>query len=243
MRLLLHSGIATFLLLLSIVTPSFSRECAGLQQTEKMQCLKRAKEGINKETFDKDSGVKVVNYDSDIDWKNPKSRKIPWSSLIKITSKLTGDFYYRVVDRDYKTNSSNGLQEGFVTSWTRNTLSGFKYSMGGCGFWVCTYGSQINDFSGAIELFYNGKSFLIYGDAGEYRIPGEFVDHFLQNGGISDLSLKLSRGKGKQSVVPIGPQTRKSLAALFIAETKVWNLPKLSIEPQIVPAKTRGTWR
>ena len=116
MQLFLPSGVVALMFLSFVATPSFSRDCSFFKAAEKTHCLRKAKKSNHKESFDKDSGAKVVNLESDLDWKNPKSAEIPWSSLIKITSRLTGDFYYKVLDRDYKINSSNGMQSGIVTS-------------------------------------------------------------------------------------------------------------------------------
>ena len=216
---------------------ALAKDCQGLTGADLSKCQTEAQNSEpSDQVFDSKTQTKVVIRETDADWKNPRA-DIPWSSLIKVVSKLSGDYYYIVYDRDYKTNGGNGVQEGVVTKWTKDTLSGYQYMKGGCGFWVCTSGSDFREFSGTIELFYAGKSFLVYGDSGEYRIPQGFIDLFLQDGGSSDLSLKLSSGRGSQLVFPIGKGTKQSLAALFKSEDKKWEAPNVSLIAKKVPAQ------
>ena len=219
-----------------VASPALANDCVGLSGVEQARCKAKLDKEKDEAVFDEKSGSKVVIREVDADWKNPKA-DIPWSALIRVNSKLTGDFYYLVFDRDYKTNGNNGLQEGIVTRWTKDTLTGYQYMKGGCGFWTCTYGSDFQEFAGTVELFYAGKSYLVYGDSGEYRLPQSFIEDVTLNGGNSDLSIKLSKGRGNQRVFPIGEQTRKSLAVLFKTEDKKWELPEISLQARKVPSQ------
>lgn len=172
----------------------------------------------------------VVQKEIDVDWKNPKVKFDEWSKLIKVTSKLSQDYYYVVFDRDYKTNFNNGLTEGLVTRWGSDTVTGYQYMYGGCGFWVCTSGSDFREFSGAIELYYAGETHLLYGDSGEYSLPQAFIKNVINTNGDQPLSIKLSKGRGDTKVFPVGKETLKSIARLFQAEQKTWQKPKVSIQ-------------
>ena len=233
-----RAALAVALVLLAARPPYVeASDCQGLTGADLSRCKSGAtgKEPSDQE-FDAKTQTNVTVREADADWKNPRA-DVPWSALVKVVSKLSGDYYYTVFDRDYKTNSGNGVQEGVVTKWTKDTLSGYQYMKGGCGFWVCTSGSDFREFSGTIELFYGGKSFLVYGDSGEYRIPQGFIDLFIENNGSSDLSLKLSSGRGSQLVFPIGKSTKQSLASLFKSEDKKWEIPNVALVAKKVPSQ------
>jgi len=171
----------------------------------------------------------VIERETDMDWKNPRAGGIEWSKLIKVTSKLSSSFYYVVFDRDYKKDGNNGLTEGMITRWTSDLVTGYEYMYGGCGFWTCTGGSDFREFSGTIELFYAGESFLLYGENGEYSLPRKFIDAVISSKGDQPLSIKLSKGRRSTVVFPIGKGTLQSLARLFQMETKSRTKPQLSI--------------
>jgi len=171
----------------------------------------------------------VIERETDLDWKNPRAGGIEWSKLIKVTSKLSGSSYYVVLDRDYKKDGNNGLTEGMITRWSSDSVTGYEYMHGGCGFWTCTGGSDFREFSGTIELFYAGESFLLYGNDGEYSLPQKFIDAVVTSKGDQPLSIKLSKGRRSSVVFPIGKATLQSLARLFQMETKSWTKPQLSI--------------
>ena len=225
--------LAVFSTLTSLAIPAqvHSQSCDDTVGRNSGKC---ENESTEKKVFDSKAGIEIVERESDTDWKNPRSN-VTWSSLIKATSKLSGDYYYVVLDRDYKTSAANGLTEGVVTRWTKDALSGYQYMKGGCGWVTCSYGSDYRNFGGTVEIFYGGSSFLMYGEDGEYRLPQSFVKSILDTNGSMDLSVKLSEGRGSQLVFPIGKPTVKSLTALFKAEDKQWEIPKIAITPKAVP--------
>lgn len=124
-----------------------------------------------------------------------------------MTSKLSGSSYYVVLDRDYKKDGNNGLTEGMITRWSSDSVTGYEYMHGGCGFWTCTGGSDFREFSGTVELFYAGESFLLYGNDGEYSLPQKFIDAVIAGKGDQPLSIKLSKGRRSSVVFPIGKAT------------------------------------
>jgi hypothetical protein len=229
--------VLTSLIAITAFTPALAQDqtksCAGLTGSEKTACESSPDAERKDAKLDAATGVEIVERDTDTDWKNTKAN-IPWSSLVKVTSKLGGDYYYVVFDRDYKTNSGNGMTEGVITRWTNDTVSGYQYMQGGCGWLVCTYGSDFRTFSGTVEIYYSGKSYLLYGNDGEYQLPQELKTLLAESKGSSDLSLKLSEGRGNQRVFPIGGKSRKAIAALFTKEDKSWELPQIAIKAQKV---------
>jgi hypothetical protein len=230
--------------LLAIATPeSAMSQCFPANRGAPSDCPKEDdKEEKNGQKVDPDSSnldtgrIKPISYgpviqkEIDVDWKNPRVKFDDWSKPIKVSSKLSRDYYYVVLDRDYKTNFNNGLTEGMITRWGSDTVTGYQYMYGGCGLWVCTSGSDFREFSGTIELYYVGESCLLYGSSGEYSLPQGFIDKVITTSGDQSLSIKLSKGRGDTKVFPIGKETLKSLARLFQAEQKTWKKPKASIQ-------------
>ena len=92
----------------------------------------------SKEKFDAESGLEVIEYKKDLDWKVAKP-KLPWSRIVKFKSALDGGYELAVFDRDYTDSFSSGAKEGVVTRWSIDSLKGITYTAGGCGFWTCTY--------------------------------------------------------------------------------------------------------
>ena len=217
---------------IGIPSPAHAENCEGAAGSNNGSCDNSDK---TKKVFDAKAGVEIVERQTDTDWKNPRT-DVPWSSLIKVTSRLSGDYYYVIFDRDYTTDSSNGLTEGVVTRWTKDTLSGYQYMSGSCGFWRCSYGSDFRNFGGTVEIFYGGQSYLIFGENGEYQLPQGFVKSVEDTNGSGEISIKLSEGRGNKLVFPIGKATIKSLTALFKLEDKQWEVPKIEIAPTLVPA-------
>ena len=68
----------------------------------------------SKEKFDAESGLEVIEYKKDLDWKVAKP-KIPWSRILKFKSALDGGYELAVFDRDYTDSFSSGAKEGVVT--------------------------------------------------------------------------------------------------------------------------------
>lgn len=186
-----------------------------------------------KENTDKD-GLSIIERETDLDWKDPQRVSIDWSKLIRVTSKLNGNYYYVVFDRDYQSDS-RGLTQGLLTRWTNDTVTGYQYIHGGCGFWSCTrIPAEIREFRGAIEFFYGDESFLVYGNDGEYILPQKFINQVVRNSGSGKLSIKLSEGRGTNLVFPIGDATLKTLAQMFKLELKSYKAPKVSLVSQDV---------
>ena len=128
-------------------------------------------------TTDEKTGLPVIEFLKDIDWKSKGRDKLPWSRIVKVTSALDGEYELAVFDRDYTDSFSTGAKEGVVTKWTTDLLRGYTYSAGGCGFWTCTYTrGSFNDLPDVVELYVGSKSFRLYGSSGEFPIPQGFVE-------------------------------------------------------------------
>ncbi len=65
-------------------------------------------------TIDKKSGLEVIEFVKDIDWKSKSRDKLPYSKIVKVTSLLDGEYELAVFDRDYKSGLWSGGSERVV---------------------------------------------------------------------------------------------------------------------------------
>ncbi|WP_320674047.1 S1C family serine protease [Prochlorococcus sp. MIT 1341] len=242
----LSLGVATasgFLLLLS--QKAYTQE----QQQNKINCsspvykrseeCKKSNKGTH--TTDEKTGLPVIEFLKDIDWKSKGRSKIPWSKIVKVTSALDGEYQLAVFDRDFTDSFNTGAKEGVVTKWTTDLLRGYTYSAGGCGFWTCTYTrGEINDLPDVVELYVASKSFRLYGSSGEFPIPQGFIDLIKKSNENTEVNLKL-KGGSKSVVVPIGKGTIESLKKLFSKAIQTWAKPTIRIKPQSVSKSSLST--
>lgn len=187
-----------------------------------------------KEKFDSETGLEVIEMKSDLDWKVAKP-KLPWSKIVKRKSEIDGGYELFIFDRDYASNFSTGAKEGVVTRWSIDGVKGITYTSGGCGFWTCTYErSVVNQLPASIELFIGSESYKLYGSDGSFYLPEPFIAAVKNSSESTEINIKFKTSSGGYGVVPIGPNTIKSLKRLYTKAIPIWNLPKVSISPQKV---------
>jgi len=216
-----------FALFIPIPVSAVEINCDSAVWRDRPQCKEKDTKGI--ETVDEATGLDVIEFVKDLDWKSTKREKIPWSKIVKVKSALDGNYELAVFDRDYTDSFSTGSKEGAVTKWTTDQLRGYTYSSGGCGFWTCTYErASINDFPGVVELYISDKSFRLYGDNGEFVLPQSFIDEVKKASETTEFNLKLKSGS-KSAVVPIGNETVASLKRLFSKAIQTWDKPKINL--------------
>ena len=216
-----------FALFIPIPVSAVEINCDSAVWRDRPQCKEKDTKGI--ETVDEATGLDVIEFVKDLDWKSTKREKIPWSKIVKVKSALDGNYELAVFDRDYTDSFSTGSKEGAVTKWTTDQLRGYTYSAGGCGFWTCTYErASINDFPGVVELYISDKSFRLYGDNGEFVLPQSFIDEVKKASETTEFNLKLKSGS-KSAVVPIGNETVASLKRLFSKAIQTWDKPKINL--------------
>ena len=216
-----------FALFIPIPVSAVKINCDSAVWRDRPQCKEKDTKGI--ETVDEATGLDVIEFVKDLDWKSTKREKIPWSKIVKVKSALDGNYELAVFDRDYTDSFSTGAKEGAVTKWTTDQLRGYTYSAGGCGFWTCTYErASINDFPGVVELYISDKSFRLYGDNGEFVLPQSFIDEVKKASETTEFNLKLKSGS-KSAVVPIGNETVASLKRLFSKAIQTWDKPKINL--------------
>ena len=184
----------------------------------------------SKEKFDAESGLEVIEYKKDLDWKVAKP-KIPWSRILKFKSALDGGYELAVFDRDYTDSFSSGAKEGVVTRWTIDSLTGITYTAGGCGFWTCTRErAVVNSLPPAVEVYVGSESFKLYGDDGTFYLPEPFIELIKKSTETTELNVKFKTSSGSYGVAPIGKETIKSLKRLYTKAIPTWEIPRISIK-------------
>ena len=186
--------------------------CNSAVWKNKPQCKDETKNGTK--SVDTKTGLDVVEFVVDIDWKSNKRKKIPYSKIVKIRSALGDNYELAVFDKDYTGNKLMGGQEGAVTRWTTDYLRGYTYAAGGCGMLSCKRGSYITDFPGVVELYIADKSFRLYGENGEYVLPQSFIEEIKRSNKNTELNIKLKQ-YDRNPVVPIGYKTILALKNLY----------------------------
>ncbi len=86
--------------------------------------------------IDEETGLDVIEFVRDIDWKTAGKTKIPWSKIVKVRSVLDGTYELAVYDRDYK-GAGSSTRQTVRTKWTTDTLQGSLQVEWGCGFLSC----------------------------------------------------------------------------------------------------------
>ena len=206
--------------------------CSSLVHRTKEYC-KGKNEFKSREKIDEKTGLTVIEFEQDIDWK-AKKVKLPWSRIVKNISQLDGSYEYAIYDRDKKSDFSTGYTKAFVTKWTADYLKGYYYTVGGCGFWVCSYEPlRFYEFPNFIELFLGTKSYRIYGNNGDYVLPQGFINKLKNALELVTLSIKIKTNAGYETV-PIGDETVQSLKKLFGKVIQNWDKINIQIKPQSV---------
>ena len=72
------------------------------------------------------------------------------------------------------------------------SLSGYLYTNGGCGFWVCTYeGPSWNEFK-QVEIFSGERNFKLFASNGKFSLPYGFINYIKESKEGTTIRLKIS---------------------------------------------------
>mgnify|MGYP001169464031 FL=1 len=214
------------LLLPSSLNAAQKINCNSAVWKNKPQCKEETR---GTEKIDNKTGLDVIEFIVDIDWKSNKRSKLPYSKIVKIKSALGENYELAVFDKDYTGNTFSGGQQGAITKWTTDQLRGYTYAAGGCGLLSCKRGSNYEDFPDVVELYIADKSFRLYGDNGEYVLPQSFVEEIKKSNKNTELNIKLKGGTGKNAVVPIGEKTILALKNLYSKGIQTWEKPQINL--------------
>ena len=87
----------------------------------KPQCKDESGRKKEKTILDTETGLMVIELESDIPWSSTAKPKIPYNNIVKLTSNFDGSSEYVVFDRDYKLKGAT--QFTVLTKWSSDSVS------------------------------------------------------------------------------------------------------------------------
>jgi S1-C subfamily serine protease len=239
------SGLGT-ILLLSSQSNSYSQEANRdvnrPQYSQKFNKEISPKKNINSANF------KSVSIS---DWRSPDP-KLPWSEPVLVESKFGK--YLAVFDKNYKKYGNSFSfhfdKIGIISQWTNEELSIFSYEKLDCGVISGCKRKDITPVGNSIEVLVDDLIFKIYGENGNFPIPGDLMLALQQATSESNIALRIDG-----SVInDIGEKTSESLSLLYSIEDNnendnniikeqisvVGSLPENSNIQKIVSSTTPG---
>tara|TARA_A100001011_G_C14248787_1_gene816891 strand:- start:214 stop:1524 length:1311 start_codon:yes stop_codon:yes gene_type:complete len=188
-------------------------------------CVDKDGKPKRKEIIDPETGLSIVEMESDILWNRiPRRNRVPYGQIVKATSGFDGTIEYVVYDRNYK--FSYPYESTVFTKWSSDYIRGIWTIKAGCGLIACTSGYETNggDLPSPLEIKFAGKTYSLYGDDGKFMLPNRFVNDIKNTKTFDGLSIRVNR-----TVVPIGEKTVEKLSLLYQKSIKKWDLPKIAI--------------
>ena len=190
----------------------------------KKECLDEDGGVKKKSIVDPDTGMTVIELESDINWNSRKLKRIPWGLITKLKSNFDGNTEYAVFDKNYR--FTYPTEQTIFTKWTRDYLEGFYTVKAGCGLFGCPFGWAVDegDLPSPLEIKFSGKKYTIYGDNGKFQLPNSLVNT-IKNNPENELNIRL-----KKIVIPIGKKTVLNLSEMYKnLPDEMWEKPEIDI--------------
>ena len=198
--------------------------CDSVVYRNKEECLDKDGGVKRKGVVDPDTGMTVIELESDINWNSRKFKKIPWGLITKLKSSFDGNQEYAVFDKNYR--FTYPTEQTIYTKWTRDYLEGSYTVKAGCGLLACPFGWPIDegDLPSPLEIKFAGKKYTLYGDNGKFQLPNSLVNKVKKNP-ETELNIRL-----KKIVVPIGKKTVLNLSEMYKnLPEEMWEKPNIDI--------------
>ena len=198
--------------------------CDSIVYRNKEECLDKDGGVKRKGVVDPDTGMTVIELESDINWNSRKFKKIPWGLITKLKSSFDGNQEYAVFDKNYR--FTYPTEQTIYTKWTRDYLEGSYTVKAGCGLLACPFGWSIDegDLPSPLEIKFAGKKYTLYGDNGKFQLPNSLVNKVKKNP-ETELNIRL-----KKIVVPIGKKTVLNLSEMYKnLPEEMWEKPNIDI--------------
>ena len=196
-------------------------------------CVDKDGNPRRKELIDPDTGLSVVELESDILWNRvPKRRKVPYGQIVKLVSGFDKSIEYVVYDRNYK--FSYPYESTVFTKWSTDYVRGLWSLKAGCGLLACSYGYETDgvEIPSPLEIKFACKTYSLYGDDGIFMLPNAFVNDVKNAKSFDGLSIRVDK-----TVVPIGEETVEKMSALYKKSIKQWKIPKINIAIKSIKEK------
>ena len=183
--------------------------CDSIVYRNKDVCLDEDGGIKRKGVIDPDTGMTVIELESDNNWNARKFRKIPWGLITKLKSNFDGITEYAVFDKNFRFKYPT--EQTIYTKWTRDYLEGSYSVKAGCGLLSCAFGWPVDegDLPSPLEVKFSGKKYTLYGDNGKFQLPNSLVNK-VKNNPESELNIRL-----RKLVVPIGKKTVLNLSEMY----------------------------
>lgn len=222
-KALTTAAICSTLIASSLPSSISAKECAGGTSREILECQERP-ERSSMTQLDPDTGLLVINRESDQNWNSNPNPDIPLSQIVKLTSGFDGGKEYAVFDKNWRKAYPN--EYGVVTKWTPDYIQGVSYTKTGCGLLACPFGIVVagGDLPSPLEVKFANKTYTLYGDDGKFFLPNGLVEDLSASGSNGGLSIRLEK-----VVVEIGKNTSSKLADMYSKAIKVWEKPNIKI--------------
>ena len=178
--------------------------------------------------LDPDTGLMVIERESDQDWNSDPNPKVPFSQIVKLKSSFDGTSEYAVFDKNWRKAYPN--EYGVITKWTPDFIQGVTYVKTGCGLWACPFGVVVGggELQSPLEIKAGSNTYSLYGDNGKFILPSTFIKDVTTNPTI-DVSIRIEK-----TIVKIGEGTVTRLSEMYGKAIKTWELPSIKIRPQEV---------
>ena len=209
-----------------IPSKGFEVNCDSPVFRESEQCVAEDGSPKKKEVLDEETGLMVVEMESDdVMDRTKRRRKIIYKQIVKLTSEFDDNTEYVVFDRNYR--FGGGQQKEFITKWTSNYVKGIYSILNGCGLLLCSYGYEIAGgyLPSPLEVKFEGKNYSLYGDDGTFMLPNSLVNRIKDSKNYESLSIRV-----ENQVVPIGKETVEKLSLLYSKSIKKWDKPQIKIK-------------
>ena len=177
-----------------------------------------------RQILDPETGLMVIEMDSDINWSSTVNPKIPYKNIVKLKSSFDQSVEYVVFDRDYKLLIPN--EYTVLTKWSTDYVQGAFFIRTNCGIFGCIADNVIDsgNLNSPIELKFKNENYTLYGDDGQFILPNKFVNQIKDTQDFKGLSLRI-----KNRVIPVGEETVEKLSVLYKKSIKKWEVPNFKI--------------
>ena len=204
--------------------------CKSLVHKNNPKCKGETGKSKKEETIlDPETGLMVIEMDSDINWSSTVNPKIPYNNIVKLKSSFDQSVEYVVFDRDYKLIIPN--EYTVLTKWSTDYVQGAFFIRTNCGIFGCIVDNVIDsgNLSSPLEMKFKNENYTLYGDDGQFILPNKFVNQIKDTQDFKGLSLRI-----KNRVIPIGEETVEKLSTLYKKSLKKWEVPNFKIKAKNV---------
>ena len=149
--------------------------CNSPVHKNKSKCKDETGKSKKEETIlDPETGLMVIEMDSDINWSSTVNPKIPYNNIVKLKSSFDQSVEYVVFDRDYKLLIPN--EYTVLTKWSTDYVQGAFFIRTNCGIFGCIVDNVIDsgNLSSPLELKFKNENYTLYGDDGQF-IPVSYT--------------------------------------------------------------------